>query len=113
MKAYGFTAFGGPENETMLDLPVPSPGPGELLVRVRAAGVNPGDWKLREGGYGDTALPAVLGREVAGTVVAAGPGAGGFAVGGTRCSAALRAWWAAGPSRRWCWRRSLRTVLRV
>lgn len=81
MKAYGFTAFGGPENETMLDLPVPSPGPGELLVRVRAAGVNPGDWKLREGGYGDTALPAVLGREVAGTVVAAGPGCDGFAVG--------------------------------
>ena len=37
MKAYGFTACGGPENETMLDVPVPVPGPGELLVRVRAA----------------------------------------------------------------------------
>lgn len=81
MKAYGFTAFGGPENQTTLDIPVPSPGPGELVVRVRAAGVNPGDWKLREGGYGDTALPAVLGREVAGTVIAVGPGVDGFALG--------------------------------
>jgi NADPH2:quinone reductase len=81
MRAYGFTAFGGPENEAMLDVPVPSPGPGELLVRVRTAGVNPGDWKLREGGYGDIALPAVLGREVAGAVVATGPGVDGFAVG--------------------------------
>ncbi|WP_433276854.1 NADP-dependent oxidoreductase [Pseudonocardia xinjiangensis] len=81
MKAYGFTAFGGPENETMLDVPVPVPGPGELLVRVRAAGVNPGDWKLRDGGYGDITLPAVLGREVAGTVVETGPDVDGFAVG--------------------------------
>ena len=81
MRAYGVTALGGPENEAMLDVPVPEPAPGELLVRVRAAGVNPGDWKLREGGYGDVALPAVLGREVAGTVVATGPGVEGFAVG--------------------------------
>jgi NADPH:quinone reductase-like Zn-dependent oxidoreductase len=81
MKAYGFTAFGGPENEAVLDVPVPVPGPGELLVRVRAAGVNPGDWKLRDGGYGDIKLPAVLGREVAGTVVETGPDVDGFAVG--------------------------------
>jgi NADPH:quinone reductase-like Zn-dependent oxidoreductase len=81
MKAYGFTAFGGPENQAILDVPVPVPGADELLVRVRAAGVNPGDWKLREGGYGDVTLPAVLGREVAGTVLAVGPGVEGFAVG--------------------------------
>ena len=56
------------------------PGPDELLVRVRAAGVNPGDWRLREGSYG-TVGPAVLGREVAGTVAAVGPDVTGFAVG--------------------------------
>ncbi len=77
MRAYGFTAVGGPEHEAFLDVPVPVPGPDELLVRVRAAGVNPGDWRLREGSYG-IAPPAVLGREVAGTVE---QGAGGFAVG--------------------------------
>ncbi|MDT7575991.1 MAG: hypothetical protein QOH17_2324, partial [Pseudonocardiales bacterium] len=46
----------------------------------RAAGINPGDWRMREGSYGDVA-PAVLGREVAGTVAAVGPGVDGFAVG--------------------------------
>ena len=80
MRAYGFVAVGGPENETFLDVPVPEPGPGELLVRVRAAGVNPGDWRLREGSYG-TVPPAVLGREVAGTVTRLGAGVTGFAVG--------------------------------
>ena len=80
MRAYGFTALGGPEVESFLDVPEPTPGEGELLVRVRAAGVNPGDWRLREGSYGPVA-PAVLGREVAGTVAALGPGVSGFAVG--------------------------------
>src|SRR5690349_13446813 len=80
MRAYGFTTLGGPEVEAFLDVPEPTPGEGELLVRVRAAGVNPGDWRLREGAYGAVA-PAVLGREVAGTVAALGPGVSGFAVG--------------------------------
>ncbi|MER5389549.1 NADP-dependent oxidoreductase [Saccharopolyspora sp. NPDC002686] len=80
MRAYGFSEAGGPEKETFLDVPVPDPGPGELLVRVRAAGVNPGDWRLREGTYG-VAGPAVLGREVAGTVTAVGAGVTGFSVG--------------------------------
>jgi len=80
MRAYGFTEVGGPEQETFLDVPVPTPGADELLVRVRAAGVNPGDWRLRNGSYGTTG-PAVLGREVAGMVVAVGPGVTGFAVG--------------------------------
>ncbi|WP_433502026.1 NADP-dependent oxidoreductase [Pseudonocardia halophobica] len=80
MRAYGFMAVGGPENEAFLEVPVPEPGPGELRVRVRAAGVNPGDWRLREGSYG-TVGSAVLGREVAGTVVALGPGVDAFAEG--------------------------------
>lgn len=64
-----------------MERPVPVPGEGELLVRVRAAGVNPGDAKMREGAYGDVALPAILGREVAGVVEAVGPGVTGFAEG--------------------------------
>ncbi|MER7078239.1 NADPH2:quinone reductase [Saccharopolyspora kobensis] len=80
MRAYGFSEAGGPERERFFDLPVPEPGPGELLVRVRAAGVNPGDWRLREGTYG-VAGPAVLGREVAGTVISIGSGVAGFSVG--------------------------------
>lgn len=80
MRAYGFVRVGGPEQESFLDVPVPDPGEGELLVRVRAAGVNPGDWRLRGGSYGDV-RSAVLGREVAGTVVRLGPGVTGFAPG--------------------------------
>jgi NADPH:quinone reductase-like Zn-dependent oxidoreductase len=80
VRAYGFTAVGGPEFEAFLDVPEPSPGAGELLVRVRAAGVNPGDWRLRSGAYG-VEPPAVLGREVAGTVAGLGPDVTGFAVG--------------------------------
>jgi NADPH:quinone reductase-like Zn-dependent oxidoreductase len=80
VRAYGFVRVGGPEQESFLDVPVPDPGPGELLVRVRAAGVNPGDWRLREGSYGDVGS-AVFGREVAGTVLRLGPGVTGFAPG--------------------------------
>ncbi|WP_328908463.1 NADP-dependent oxidoreductase [Streptomyces sp. NBC_00234] len=84
-KAYVFTRHGGPEAEAFADLPVPEPGPGELLVAVRAAGVNPVDWKLRDGytrpGSAPAVLPAVLGSEASGIVVATGPGVEGFAPG--------------------------------
>jgi NADPH:quinone reductase-like Zn-dependent oxidoreductase len=80
VRAYGFRAVGGPEQEAFLDVPEPVAGPGELLVAVRAAAVNPGDWRVREGSYGVTG-PAVLGREVAGTVAALGPDVTGFTVG--------------------------------
>jgi NADPH:quinone reductase-like Zn-dependent oxidoreductase len=80
MRAYGFVEVGGPEKQTFLEVPVPVPGPGELVVRVRTAGVNPGDWRLREGAYG-TVGSAVLGREVAGTVEGVGPGVEGFTEG--------------------------------
>ncbi|WP_028936290.1 NADP-dependent oxidoreductase [Pseudonocardia spinosispora] len=80
MRGYGFVRAGGPEQEGFLDVPVPVPGTGELLVRVRAAGVNPGDWRVRDGEYG-TDGPAVLGREVAGTVLTLGDGVTGFAPG--------------------------------
>lgn len=83
VRAYGFLRAGGPEHESFLDVEEPTPGPDELVVRVRAAGVNPGDWRVRSGAYGLDG-PAVLGREVAGTVVALGHGvaeATGYAVG--------------------------------
>lgn len=74
MTAYGYTAHGGPEHQDWLELPVPRPGPGELLVEVRAAGVNPADWKARDATseIPPGELPAVLGREVAGIVRAVG-----------------------------------------
>jgi NADPH:quinone reductase-like Zn-dependent oxidoreductase len=84
MKAYGFTRYGGAETEAFLDLPVPEPGPGELLVRVAASGVNPADWKVRAGlRRADLPLepPVALGREVAGTVERLGAGMSGFAPG--------------------------------
>ncbi|UNX54395.1 NADP-dependent oxidoreductase [Georgenia sp. TF02-10] len=81
-KVYVFTAFGGPETQRLIDRPVPEPGPGELAVQVRAAGVNPVDWKIRSGRYGkQTPLPAPMGQEVAGVVTVVGDGVDGFAVG--------------------------------
>ncbi|MFE2217169.1 NADP-dependent oxidoreductase [Streptomyces canus] len=85
-KAYVFTRYGGPETEAFVDVDRPSPGPGQLLVAVRAAGVNPVDWKIRSGyrrpgDSGDRAFPAVLGSEVSGVVAELGEGVEGFAVG--------------------------------
>lgn len=81
-QAYGFTAYGGPETEELLDVPEPTPGAGELLIRVRAAGVNPVDWKTRQGWLSQHQPldpPAVLGSEAAGAVVAVGADVDGFA----------------------------------
>ncbi|MEV7345241.1 NADP-dependent oxidoreductase [Streptomyces sp. NPDC093544] len=84
-KAYVFTRYGGPEAEALVELDRPTPGPGQVLVAVRAAGVNPVDWKLRTG-YGPAGgpareLPAVFGNEVAGVVEEVGADVTGFAVG--------------------------------
>jgi NADPH:quinone reductase-like Zn-dependent oxidoreductase len=84
VRAYGFTRYGGPETQIWLDLPAPEPGPGEILVAVRAAGVNPVDWKVREGmhrAFLPLTLPAVLGREVAGVVERVGAGVTEFVAG--------------------------------
>ncbi|MDH6626216.1 NADPH:quinone reductase-like Zn-dependent oxidoreductase [Streptomyces sp. LBL] len=82
--AYGFTRYGGPEEQRFLDLPKPVPGPDELLVEVYAAGVNPVDWGVRAGkhrAFLHLEMPAVLGREAAGVVEQLGEGVDGFAVG--------------------------------
>src|SRR6476660_5678813 len=68
----------------MMELPRPEPGPGELLVRVRAAGVNPLDFKIRDGAVKVLlrfSFPLVLGTDLAGDVEAVGPGVTRFKVG--------------------------------
>jgi NADPH:quinone reductase len=73
------TAYGGPEVLSLTEVPVAEPGPGQALVSVRAAGINPVDYKMYSGAFGtDPAkLPMRLGFEAAGVVLAAGPGAAG------------------------------------
>ncbi|WP_369138510.1 quinone oxidoreductase family protein [Modestobacter versicolor] len=73
------TAFGGPEVLAVVEQPTRSPGPGEVLLEVRAAGVNPSDWKTHTGAFGaDPArLPLRLGSEASGVVAAVGPDAVG------------------------------------
>ena len=73
------TAFGGPEVLSVADQPTPEPGPGEARMAVRAAGVNPVDWKLYSGAFGSdpAQLPIRPGAEAAGVVTAVGPGAAG------------------------------------
>jgi len=68
----------------MMELPRPEPGPGELLVRVRAAGVNPLDYKIRDGAVKVLlrfSFPLILGTDLAGDVEAIGPGVTRFMVG--------------------------------
>ena len=74
------TGFGGPEVLAAVEVGVPAPGPGEVTVEVRAAGVNPVDYKLFSGAFraaDPKALPLPVGREFAGVVTAVGPGATG------------------------------------
>ena len=84
-KAYGFTSYGGPENETWFDQPEPAPGASELVIAVRAIGVNPADHKIRDGAMANPAdtpaFPLVLGVAAAGVVTAVGADVDGFAEG--------------------------------
>lgn len=75
MKAMGIRRYGGPEVIERLELDLPAPGPGEILVQIHAAGVNPADWKIREGLFKDrmpSEFPIVLGWDAAGVVEAVG-----------------------------------------
>jgi NADPH:quinone reductase-like Zn-dependent oxidoreductase len=80
MQAIRIHEFGGAEALRLESIPRPAPGAGELLVRVRAAGVNPVDWKVRSGSFG-SALPFTPGFDVSGEVAAVGEGVEAFAVG--------------------------------
>jgi NADPH:quinone reductase-like Zn-dependent oxidoreductase len=69
MKAVTIHRFGGPEVLQVEDVPMPVPAAGELLVKIRAASVNPIDYKIRQGGFlGEDKLPLTLGRDISGTV---------------------------------------------
>ena len=81
MKAVQLHAYGGVDQLFYEDVPDPKPGAGELLVKVAATSLNPVDWKLRRGDLENSMplkLPAILGRDVAGTVVSLGSGTQGF-----------------------------------
>jgi len=80
MQGIQFTQFGGPEVLELVELPAPEPGPGQIRVAVRAAGVNPIDWKVRSGMMGGD-LPKRTGQEVAGVVDQLGDGVRGVEVG--------------------------------
>jgi NADPH:quinone reductase-like Zn-dependent oxidoreductase len=76
MRVIRFHDFGPSERLQVEEAERPQPGPGQVLARIRAAGVNPVDWKLRQGLFPERArLPFVSGQDFAGTVEAAGPGA--------------------------------------
>jgi NADPH:quinone reductase-like Zn-dependent oxidoreductase len=81
MRALVLSDFGGPLE--LVDIDDPTPGPGQVLVRVAASGVNPLDTKIRAGkaAHARTRLPVVLGLDLAGTVEAVSPDVDGFAPG--------------------------------
>ena len=83
-QAYRLHSYGGPECITLDEIEVPIPGAGEVLVAISAVGINPFDWKIREGYVRDEMplpLPAVLGVDFVGQVAALGEGASRFDVG--------------------------------
>ncbi|MAF47569.1 MAG: NADP-dependent oxidoreductase [Rhodospirillales bacterium] len=84
MKAVQIDAFGGPEVLQVRDIADPAPGPGEALIDIHAATVNPADWKSRGGSYADPAegyFPHILGRDFSGVVRELGDGAEGLSPG--------------------------------
>ena len=82
MQAQIIPAWGGAENFEAATLPDPAPGPGEVLVQIAATSVNPADYKLRQAGPPIAPeLPAVLGCDATGRVLAVGDGVSKFAPG--------------------------------
>ena len=84
MRAMTYAAFGGVEQLRAVEVPRPSPGPGQLLIRVRRASVNPVDWKIASGKLRllmPVTLPAIPCLDIAGEVQELGAGVTGFEVG--------------------------------
>jgi len=84
MRAIQIHSYGGPEQLKLEEKPRPEPSAGEVLLRVYAAGVNPIDWKIRQGFMKDfqpVTFPYTPGIEVAGVVEEVGPGVTTFQVG--------------------------------
>jgi NADPH:quinone reductase-like Zn-dependent oxidoreductase len=84
MRAVTLPAYGPASSLTLASAPDPTPGPGEIAIRMAGASINPIDWKQMTGAAArwiPLKLPAVLGRDASGTVVAVGAGVTGFAPG--------------------------------
>ena len=84
MKAVVIHKYGSPSELKYEDFPDPTPGEGEVLVRVAAASINPVDWKMRSGEAKErfpVEFPGILGRDLSGTVRAVGAGVTEFAPG--------------------------------
>jgi NADPH:quinone reductase-like Zn-dependent oxidoreductase len=83
-KAVRFDGYGGVDVLQVVDVPRPVPGPGQVLVQVKAAGINPGEAKIRAGllhARFPATFPSGEGSDLAGIVVAAGPGVTGWTAG--------------------------------
>lgn len=85
MKAIQYTTYGDPEAvPEMVHIPTPALLPGQIRIKVRAAGVNPSDWKRMEGqytGFEEVVFPSGVGVEASGTLDAIGDGAEGVRIG--------------------------------
>ncbi len=84
MKAVRFEEYGGVDVLNVEEVPTPVPGPGQVLVQVKAAGINPGEAKIRDGllhARWPSTFPSGQGSDLAGVVVAVGPGSVGLALG--------------------------------
>lgn len=81
MQAQVLTEFGGPDKLRLTQVESPVAGPGQALVRIRAAALNPVDAKIRAGLPIGPAMPAILGADLAGVVEAVGEGVEGISVG--------------------------------
>ena len=108
MKAVQFSGYGGPEVVRVVEIDAPHAGPGQVRIAVRAAGVNPSDWKRRDGQYRafeDVTFPAGFGVEASGLVDEVGSGVSGVAVGdavfgfgeNTMAESALLTYWVRKP----------------
>ena len=84
MRAMVLREHGGPEVLRPEELPTPTPGPHQLLVRVHATSVNPVDAKARRGGGATRVFPIVLGFDASGVVTACGPDVVGWSDQGAR-----------------------------
>lgn len=88
MNAIQIRATGGPEVLELAELPIPVPGPGQVLIRIEAVGVNFIEIYFRKGTY-KAALPLIPGSEAAGTIEELGPGVNGFKPGDAVASVAV------------------------
>src|SRR6516225_8199426 len=83
-KAVRFEDYGGVDVLNVVDVPRPEPGPGQVLVQVKAAGINPGEAKIRAGlmhARWPATFPSGQGSDLAGVVAETGPGVTGFTAG--------------------------------